>query len=202
MPRGSAGHPTAAFFFIRLNGRSLPPRRLLGLAVVLPVVVAHPLSVSSPLCAFQERSRLCQPSSRELSLPSDTLSATATVPSSQKIVKGARLRCASASRSQSILPLFHPFYEPFHDPPPPSPSLSSPLSLWRSFRVLPSITVSPSSLPRTNRRSLRDRQLKPLLCPNASPHPTLLPSASPLRRQTQTSLGPNKIHLPSDLLLA
>ena len=94
------------------------------------------------------------------------------------------------------------FLRTFSRPPPPSPSLSSPLSLWRSFRVLPSITVSPSSLPRTNRRSLRDRQLKPLLCPNASPHPTLLPSASPLRRQTQTSLGPNKIHLPSDLLLA
>ena len=177
----SVGPPRSGFF-IRL--KSTVVRFLQDVSWVSPSSSPSSLPALSPFphsLRVSERSRLCQPSSRELSLPSDTLSATATVRSSQKIDKGARLRCALASRFQSILPLLHPFYELFHDPLPPFPSPSSPLSLWRSFRVLPSITVSPSSLQRTSRRSLRDRQLKPFLCPNASSHPTLLPSANSLR---------------------
>ena len=54
---------TPQCLFKGLISCSLLPRTSPGSAVVLPVVVAQPFSVSSTLCAFQERSRLFQSSS-------------------------------------------------------------------------------------------------------------------------------------------
>ena len=58
--------------------------------------------------------------------------------SSQKIVKGARLRCASASRSQSILPLFHLFLRIFSRP---SSALFSSLFSLVPVALLPSTPI-------------------------------------------------------------
>lgn len=115
-PRGLAVHPAVAFFYKSQKVVRSSQERLLGPPSSSPSSSPNP----SPFPQLSTRFRkgvdcvsflpgiFLFPRTPCLWLP--------LYQSSQKIVKGARLRCASASGSQSILPLLHLFYERFSRP--------------------------------------------------------------------------------------